>query len=86
MSDIVSLEQVRAVKARWEERLLRKKNVVGVGIGFKQEKGQITDKLALIISVRQREDPSQLAPEDLIPSEIEGVPTDVIEVGEIRAL
>ena len=80
------IEEIRAVKDRHGESLLEKKNVVGLGIGYKEVEGQETGLLSLVVMVRKKESPSQLDATDLIPSEIEGVPVDVKEVGEIVAL
>ena len=80
------IEEIRAVRDRHEEGLLKKKNVVGLGIGYKEVEGQETEQLSLVVMVRKKESPSQLDAADLIPSEIEGVPLDVKEVGEIVAL
>lgn len=79
-------EEVKAIKAKHEKEILAKKNVVGLGIGFKRVGGRKTDQLSLVVMVREKASPSELSPEDLIPSEIEGVVTDVKEVGEIVAL
>jgi hypothetical protein len=80
------IEEIRAVKDRHEASLFKKKNVVGVGIGYKEVEGQETGLLSLVVMVRNKESPSQLDAADMIPSEIEGVPIDVKEVGEIVAL
>jgi hypothetical protein len=80
------IEEIRAVKDRHEEDLLKKKNVVGLGIGYKEVGCQKTKQLSLVVMVRKKESPSQLEARDLVPSEIEGVPVDVKEVGEIVAL
>ena len=80
------IEEIRAVKDRHEEELLNKKNVVGLGIGYKEVGCQKTKQLSLVVMVRKKESPSQLEAKDLVPSEIEGVPVDVKEVGEIVAL
>ncbi len=80
------LARVRAVKAAYEKDLLRKANVVGVGIGYRQRKGRASDELAIIVSVTHKVPRDQLAPEDIIPSELEGVPVDVQAVGKLRAL
>ncbi len=80
------IAEIRAVKNRYEEGLLKKKNVVGLGIGYKEVEGQETGLLSLVVMVRKKESPSQLDATDLVPSEIEGVPVDVKEVGEIVAL
>ena len=86
MAEGKGIEEIRAVKDRHGESLLEKKNVVGMGIGYKEVEGQETGLLSLVVMVRKKESPSQLDATDLIPSEIEGVPVDVREVGEIVAL
>jgi hypothetical protein len=42
--------------------------------------------MALIVSVLRKLPTSEVSANDIIPTEIEGVPVDVKEVGEIRAL
>jgi hypothetical protein len=81
-----AVQQAIAVKARHEARLMQKANVVGVGVGFRERGGKLTDEVALVVNVIRKLPEDQLAPEDLIPTEIEGVPVDVHETGEIRAL
>ncbi|MDZ7373925.1 MAG: S1 family peptidase [candidate division KSB1 bacterium] len=78
-------EQVRAVRARVQTELLRKANVVGVGIGYKEKGGQKTEEICLVVLVEKKLPREELAPEDLVPSVIEGVVTDVKEVGKIVA-
>jgi hypothetical protein len=85
MSD-AAIQQAMAVKARHEARLMQKANVVGIGVGFRERGGKLTDKIALVVNVTHKVPTAHLAPEDVIPSEIEGVPVDVRETGEIRAL
>jgi len=80
------IEEIKAIKDRYEDDLLKKKNVVGLGIGYKEVEGQETDRLSLVVMVRKKEPPWQLEATDLVPSEIEGIPVDVKEVGEIVAL
>jgi hypothetical protein len=81
-----SLNHAQAVKQRHEAQLLTKKNVVGVGVGFKQRGGQMTDAVAIIVNVQKKVPKSQLSPQDLIPEHLEGVPLDVVEVGSISAI
>ena len=81
-----ALERLRMVKAAHEADLMRRANVVGVGIGFREREGQRTDELAIVASVIHKVPLSRLAPEDVIPPELDGVPVDVQAVGELRAL
>lgn len=74
------------VKRRHEQELLRKANAVAVGIGYRTKGGQRTQEVAIVVSVSKKVPASELKPADLIPASIEGVPVDVVETGEIRAL
>jgi hypothetical protein len=78
-------EHIRAVKQAHQERLMRCANVVGVAIGRRKEGGKLTDEAVLVVMVTKKLPPDQLAPEDLLPTEIDGVRVDVQAVGEIRA-
>jgi hypothetical protein len=79
-------EKASAIKKSYQAELMSKANVVGVGVGFRQLEGMRTDTIALIVMVNRKLPRSLLAPEDILPTEIEGIPVDVQEVGEIRAL
>jgi len=81
-----ALERLRTVKAAHEAGLMRRANVVGVGIGFREREEQLTDELAIVVSVTHKVPLSRLAPEDVVPSELDGIPVDVQAVGELRAL
>lgn len=82
----MDLDRVRAVKATYEADLMRKANVVGVGVGHRRRGQESTSELAIVVSVTHKVLISQLDPEDVIPRELEGVPVDVQAVGQIRAL
>jgi hypothetical protein len=74
-----------------QKDLLKKKNVVLVARGKKTVDGVKTDRDAIIVGVRKKITPrtkaaAQLGLDNLVPQSIDGVETDVIEVGEIRAL
>ena len=79
------LDYIRAVKHRHEAELMRKPNVVGVGIGQRWREGQPTDELSLIVNVTRKVSEDDLAPEDRIPELVEDVPVQVQTVGEIQA-
>lgn len=65
--------------------LLSKSGVVGYGIGNKIKAGKNTGILALTVMVERKVPKQLLSKDDLIPEEISGVTTDVIETGKIRA-
>lgn len=86
MSTPDPVERAKLVKLRHENELLKRPNVVAVGVGFRQRGGQTTGEVCIVVSVRRKVPRDQLAPRDLIPAEFEGIPVDVHETGEIRAL
>ncbi len=77
--------RAQAVKQAYASQLMAKANVVGVGVGFHTRHGQRTGQVGLVVMVSQKLPTTQLEPGDVIPHEIEGVPVDIQEVGEIRA-
>lgn len=75
------IARAQQVKEKYEAVLLKKNNVVGVGIGFRHKAGQTTDEVAIIVNVKAKMPASQLTPNDLLPLLLDGIPVDVVEVG-----
>ncbi|GLR70245.1 hypothetical protein [Agaribacter marinus] len=73
------------VQEQTESHLLQLANVNGVGIGYKVSKNKTSDELCLIVFVTSKLKANDLDKKDTIPTKIEGVKTDVVEVGEIEA-
>ncbi|TQS45031.1 serine protease [Cryptosporangium phraense] len=69
----------------FQDTLLSRPNVVGVGLGHKYSRGINTGERAITVLVHRKVDARYLAPKAIIPPELDGVPTDVQEVGMIRA-
>lgn len=61
-------------------------NIVGVGQGHKYVRGENTGKDALTILVKKKYPKSDLKRSALLPKFMNGIATDIIEVGEIRFL
>ena len=80
------LMNARAIFRQALPRLLRRRNVVACGLGFKQVGGEWTDELSLVVSVERKLPKEQLTPDDLIPPQVDGLPTDVQQTGRFRAL
>jgi hypothetical protein len=78
-------QKAMVVKRTHQAELMTKANVVGVGIGFRSQRGVPTDQVALVVMVNRKVPKSKLKPKDLLPLEIEGIPVDVQEVGELKA-
>lgn len=82
----VELRHVRTVKERYEQELLTKANVVGVGIGLRSHLTMTTSEtLSVIVNVTHKVPLKTLAPEDRIPAELEGVPVKVEAIGQPTA-
>lgn len=77
--------EVRQVKEAHTGEIMAKENVVGVGVGQRITEGRPTGELAVVVMVRDKIAPTGLPPGAMVPATIDGVPTDVVQVGEIRA-
>lgn len=64
------------------DSLMRKANVVGVGVGFRLRHGARTKEVVLVVMVDGKVPMDDLRAADQIPGEIDGVPVDVQETGE----
>ena len=77
--------QIRGILSTHREPLLKRLNVVATGIGYKQTGGRKTAALCIICSVKKKVKADRLSAQDLVPTAVEGMPTDVVETGVIRA-
>ena len=82
-SEIIAKAQ--AAKQAHVSFLLGLPNVVGVGVGLRMRRGQPTGEVALVVMVNKKIPDAELAPDQLIPRELDGVPIDVLEVGDLKA-
>ncbi len=80
------MDRIRKALKKNEAFLLRLPNVVGVGLGFKEKGKQPTAEACIVVMVRKKVPRHQLAAADTIPDEVDGVATDVVEVGEVEKL
>lgn len=79
-------EEIKVAK-KSAEYLLANPNVVGLGIGYKEVSGELTDTLSLVVSVVKKVDARLLVgPQRIIPTSFNGIPTDVQQTGIIQAL
>lgn len=79
----MDIKKICKCQKKHQKNLLSKSNVTSVGYGYKIKNGQITEEVCLVVGVSKKVVASQLKASDLIPSDIDGVSTDVIEVGHI---
>jgi hypothetical protein len=80
-----AIRQAATAKDLHQARFLSQPNVVGVGIGLRQRGGRVLDELCVVALVRRKRPRTALAPDAIVPAEIEGIPVDVLEVGDLRA-
>lgn len=76
---------IAKVSEKEQETLFEKQNVVGVATGHKIKDGVETGEPCLTVFVSQKLDKTLLRPENIVPKEIKGFKTDVVETGEIFA-
>ena len=61
------------------------RHVVGVAVGYASQGGKATPEIGLVVMVDEKLPPDQLDPQDMIPSELDGVRVDVQETGVFSA-
>lgn len=82
---MAELSEIRAAKAVHTAALMDRPNVIGVGIGRRIIGNVQTGELCLSVLVADKIAIEGLPPEALVPSQVGNVPTDVVQVGTIRA-
>lgn len=78
--------RVRAVKKTVQGELLTIPGVQAVGIGPKMTSGQRTDVPSIIVFLTRKLPAAEIRDDHVIPPEIDGVSTDVVEIGVPRLL
>ncbi len=81
----MSTDQVFQAQAQVQDDFLARSNVIGVAVGNKGDKTVAEGEKAVVVLVEQKKPLAALSAQDVIPSTIDGVRTDVYEVGYLRA-
>ena len=81
---MADVDRVRAVKKAAAARLHAIPGVHAVGVGFKVVGGKETDELAITVFVEKKKKAEDLAEDELVPAEIDGVKTDVVQMVRAR--
>jgi hypothetical protein len=77
------IQHAQRVKAQHEHDLMSHPGVVGVGIGYRQRDGELDeDEIVIVIRVQRKKHRDELTDDDLLPTDLDGVPTDVQEGGQ----
>ena len=74
-----------AVQVKHMDKLMSYPNVVGIGIGFATDGEKTTNTPAVIVMVTEKLPMAQLAEEDVLPKELDGVTIDVQATGGFLA-
>jgi len=77
------IENIKKILDKHKDEI-KKYEIQGTGIGFKTKNGKRTNELAIIIYIKKKKNIDELNREksSMIPKEIEGIPTDIVEVQE----
>jgi len=82
---MATYQDVKILKANSVRTFKKKQNVNGVAVGHKIVNGKDTGELCVTVLVTKKIAQSQLLRKNLIPQTVDGIPTDVKEVGNIVA-
>ncbi|MDD4568612.1 MAG: hypothetical protein PHE70_00580 [Tepidanaerobacteraceae bacterium] len=80
------MERIQRILRQHEKKILGLENVVGLGFGYKIIQGRTTNKPAVMVLVKEKLPEEKLVSRNLIPKILSDIPTDVIEVGEVKLL
>ena len=75
-------EHAKEVKQRHAKSLMALERVVGVGVSKKPDQIPDQARWVIVVYVNKKIPPDQIDPNNLVPRQIEGVPTDVVEAGQ----
>ena len=79
------VQRASQVQAKYADQLMRKLHVIGVAVGHPIQKGVRSPNVGVIVMVDHKVPPDQLAPDELIPGQLDGVRVDVQEMGTLKA-
>jgi hypothetical protein len=75
-------EHAKEVKQRYTSSLMALERVVGVGVSKKPGQDPDQGRWVIVVYVSKKIPPHQIDSRSMVPQQIEGVPTDVVETGQ----
>ena len=80
------MEKLHSILKKNQQKLMKMQNVVGVGVGYKESVTASTrsSNLGVVVLVKEKKPEHQLTAQNIVPKDLDGIETDVIEVGHIR--
>ena len=79
------MKEITDVYEKNQDKMLIKENVVGIGTGYKIVKNNNTENPCVTVFVSKKLEESLLNNKDIVPKELNHIPTDVVEIGEVFA-
>ncbi len=80
------MDVIRSVLRSRKKQLLSLDNVIGVGLGYKSVRGEVTERKSIVVIVEKKSPSDKLKRRHVVPPFLDGVDTDVIETGKFRFL
>ena len=77
---------ITQARERHEAKLMAYPNVVGVASGIEARKGKPTGVPCLVVYVSRKVARSKLKKAETIPDSLDGIPVDVVEIGQPEPL
>ena len=75
-------DHAKEVKQRYTSSLMALERVVGVGVSKKPGQDPDQGRWVIVVYVSKKIPPHQIDSRSMVPQQIEGVPTDVVETGQ----
>lgn len=85
MSNATDIERVKLIKQKYADFLQSLPHVKGLGVGKKTIGGRPTETIAIKVYVDQKVSRDKLAEKELVPPDLDEIPTDVELISELRA-
>jgi hypothetical protein len=86
VEEINETARITEVQDKHVAALMALDNVVGVAPSLKMKAGKPTHRWSLTVFVETKLPKAKLSKGSLVPAQVEGVPTDVVEVGKLEPL
>jgi hypothetical protein len=83
LSDMV--RRASEAQQKYSDYLMSLPHVMGVAVGYTSRRGQREAEIGLIVMVDEKLPTAQLAEEEIVPRELDGVRVDVQESGAFSA-
>ena len=79
----MDINDIRGLLKKTSKSLINMENVVATGVGYKVTNGKTQKDLSIVCSVSAKRPLSKLSKQNIIPSEMDGIPVDVFATGPI---